>query len=308
MPADPWRDLAPIHVAYTVMADTGGVYAWMRYPDEPAEALGRFCGDREQGWFGEHAVSAELEAAFAAWQRTFEHAPGGAAVDWPALHARGVQLAQRLKQEVKLQARVIYEKSVADPRHRDAGRLEVSIDGALARLPNRAQIRHLPLSQLVRCIVSGGQTGVDRAALDWAIDNGVDHRGWCPRGRRAEDGPIHPRYALTETGSANYAERTRRNVRESDATLVLNLRELDGGSLLARKVAQAAGKPCLVARLDTPDREAECRRILDWLGSDAYLALNVAGPRESRRPGAYLRALAMLVRLDRATVDGAAPA
>ena len=69
-------------------------------------------------------------------------------------------------------------------------------------------------------IVSGGQTGADRAALDWAIERGIPHGGWCPRGRRAEDGRIDRRYALRETPAHDYQQRTRWNVRDSDGTLI----------------------------------------------------------------------------------------
>ena len=72
-------------------------------------------------------------------------------------------------------------------------------------------------------ILSGGQTGADRAALDFAIEYGLPHGGWCPRGRLAEDGPIDERYELTETPSHRYAQRTEWNVRDSDATVVFSI-------------------------------------------------------------------------------------
>ena len=81
-------------------------------------------------------------------------------------------------------------------------------------------------------IVSGGQTGADRAGLDWAISMGIPHGGWCPRGRKAEDGVIPARYQLTETKSADYLTRTRWNVRDSNATVIFTLKPtLSGGSL-----------------------------------------------------------------------------
>ena len=106
-------------------------------------------------------------------------------------------------------------------------------------------------------------------------------------------------YQLVETQAASYADRTKRNVRESDATLILNAGPLEGGTLLTQRVAAAAGKPCLVARLDSPYREGEAQRILEWLGGDALLVLNVAGPREQSRPGVYDLARAMMRMLDR---------
>src|SRR6266498_3663785 len=90
---------------------------------------------------------------------------------------------------------------------------------------------------LVR-IVSGGQTGADRAALDWALAHGVPHGGWCPRGRKAEDGTIARLYLLTETPADSYAPRTEWNVRDSDGTAILSLSQtLTGGS---RKTAELA--------------------------------------------------------------------
>lgn len=84
---------------------------------------------------------------------------------------------------------------------------------------------------LIAKVISGGQTGADRAALDWACENGVPHGGWCPKGRMAADGPLAPHYQLCETDSAGYRQRTKLNVRDSDATLVLNTGTLDGGTL-----------------------------------------------------------------------------
>jgi len=92
-------------------------------------------------------------------------------------------------------------------------------------------------------IISGGQTGTDRAALDFAIAHGIPHGGWCPLGRRAEDGVLDPRYRLRETESKSYRQRTRRNVADSDATLILNLGELADGSLATRQLAERASKP-----------------------------------------------------------------
>jgi len=308
MAVDPWLDSTPHRVTYTIMADIGGVYGWLRHADEPAIALGQYCGDAISGWFGEHRLAPPTEAALAAWQSRFDAGVAAApsCFDWTAFHAEGLELARQIKQEFRTRAHVIYQKPVQDPRHRADERLEVSLEGTLVRLPNRAQIELLPLRVLVRRIVSGGQTGVDRAALDWAINHRIEHGGWCPRGRRAEDGPIPARYQLLETESAGYADRTKRNVRESDATLILNTGTLEGGSLLTKRIAAGAGKPCLVARLDAPDRAAEMRRILEWLGGDAFLTLNVAGPRERPRPGVYTLTYALLQQLDRLDLASAA--
>src|ERR1035441_7394678 len=98
-------------------------------------------------------------------------------------------------------------------------------------------------------IVSGGQTGVDRAALDFAIRHGYEHGGWCPRGRRAEDGIIPPIYRLRETDSAHYDERTEKNVVDSDATLIVaRKKELFGETALTKDLAGRYGRPVLVVR------------------------------------------------------------
>jgi hypothetical protein len=136
-----------------------------------------------------------------------------------------------------------------------------------------------------RKIVSGGQTGADRAALDWAIGHGVEHGGWCPRGRRAEDGAIPPRYRLTETPSESYEQRTEWNVRDSDGTVILSLSAaLSGGSRTTAERARALGKPCvhLSRRADGDAAAAKLRRFVD---DNGIRVLNVAGPRASGEPG-----------------------
>jgi hypothetical protein len=132
-------------------------------------------------------------------------------------------------------------------------------------------------------IVSGGQTGVDRAALDWAIANGIPHGGWCPKGRRAEDGPLPRRYKLRETSSAAYAQRTRWNVRDSDATLIFSAtKSLTGGSELTRRTALRLGKPVL--HLWPRQREPSVK-LHEFIEAHGVRVLNVAGPRESEKHG-----------------------
>src|SRR5690606_31296737 len=106
-----------------------------------------------------------------------------------------------------------------------------------------AQPPGVPRPQL---IISGGQTGVDRAALDAALALGIEHGGWCPLGRWAEDGRIPERYRLRETNSPDYAVRTCRNVDEADATLIVAPAPLIGGTRLTYEYAVQTGKPCLV--------------------------------------------------------------
>ena len=155
-------------------------------------------------------------------------------------------------------------------------------------------------SDCVRRLVSGGQTGADRAALDVAIRLGIPYGGWCPRGGRAEDRPDAPGLLsdypeLRETPSADAAVRTEWNVRDSDATLLLtDLPEsLSGGTALTRDLASRLERPFLV----TSTCDAETVRA--WLrelreDSPGALVLNVAGPRESKEPGLYDAACALL--------------
>jgi hypothetical protein len=143
-------------------------------------------------------------------------------------------------------------------------------------------------------IISGGQTGVDRAALDVAIELGLAHGGWCPRGRKAEDGPIPARYQLGETESAEYAERTERNVLEADATLILCCGALVGGTRFTWVLAERHGRPCRVVDLAVQPDPAETRAWLEGLSGDV---LNVAGPRESQSPGIAAQAAEFLRRV-----------
>ncbi len=147
-------------------------------------------------------------------------------------------------------------------------------------------------------VVSGGQTGVDRAALDAARAVGLPCGGWCPRDRLAEDGPIDPGYPLVETPSADYAQRTEWNVRDSDGTLVVARGRPTGGTALTMTLARRRGKPLLVVDLA---RDPSPEEVSRWIEARAVGTLNVAGPRESQRPGIGREAQAFLERLFRFT-------
>jgi hypothetical protein len=147
-------------------------------------------------------------------------------------------------------------------------------------------------------VVSGGQTGVDRAALDAARVLGLPCGGWCPRGRLAEDGRIDLAYPLTETPSADYAQRTEWNVRDSDGTLALLRGRATGGTVLTIALARRLGRPLLVLDLGSDPSPDEARR---WIGASGIAVLNVAGPRESQKPGIGREARAFLERLLRVT-------
>lgn len=147
-------------------------------------------------------------------------------------------------------------------------------------------------------IVSGGQTGADRAGLDFAIAHGLPHGGWCPSGRRAEDGPLDERYRLSETEGEGYRQRTKRNVADSDATLIFNIGELSDGSLATLRLAERAGKPVRVVALDNDELAAEAGHVREWLAANHVAILNIAGPRESKRPGIYQQTLDFLAMCD----------
>jgi hypothetical protein len=146
----------------------------------------------------------------------------------------------------------------------------------------------------IKKIISGGQTGVDRAALDWAIDAEITHGGWCPKGRLACDGALHDRYMLQETESSGYRQRTKRNVADADGTVVFNSGDLDGGTLQTVKFAQSMKKPYIVIQLDGRELQSAVQEFLFWISENQIRVLNVAGPREEKRPGIYRLVLQLL--------------
>jgi hypothetical protein len=136
-------------------------------------------------------------------------------------------------------------------------------------------------------IISGGQTGVDLAALDAALAAGFPCGGWVPRGCFNEDGPIDPRYPVKETDSRKLALRTEWNVRDSDATLILSRGALNGGSALTWRLVQRYAKPCLHVDLAEVSPEGAVGRITRWLDDIDGAVLNVAGPRRSHDAEIY---------------------
>jgi hypothetical protein len=143
-------------------------------------------------------------------------------------------------------------------------------------------------------VISGGQSGVDRAALDLAIEFGLDSGGWIPKGRLAEDGPLPRRYKMTETPTDDYAQRTKWNVRDSDATLLIFDGELAGGSALTATFAEQLGRPCFHADLRAKPANEWVDGILAWLERGEFKILNVAGPRNSKDPAIYDKACNVL--------------
>ena len=143
-------------------------------------------------------------------------------------------------------------------------------------------------------IVSGGQTGVDRAALDSALEHGLPIGGWCPKNRKALDGAIHDKYPLQETESSDYSVRTEWNIRDSDGTLILNTGKLTGGTKLTYRLVVEKDKPVFIVQLDEP---YEVEDTLVWLREHKIATLNIAGPRESSQFSIYELARGYLTKL-----------
>ncbi|MBF0179918.1 MAG: putative molybdenum carrier protein [Magnetococcales bacterium] len=152
---------------------------------------------------------------------------------------------------------------------------------------------------MFRKIVSGGQTGVDRAALDFAQAHNLPAGGWCPKGRRADDGAIPAGYPLRETSTSDYRQRTLKNVLESDGTLILHHGTLHGGTLLTLRMARSLNKPHRAFNLRG---NVDLSAVRDWLEQSRIDTLNVAGPRERGFPGIHDHAKEFLAALFRGEV------
>lgn len=169
---------------------------------------------------------------------------------------------------------------------------------------------------MITTIVSGAQTGADRAALDVALAWGLECGGWVPLGRMAEDGVIPGHYPnLRETETAETAVRTERNVRDSDGTLILSHGGLSGGSLHTQQLAHRLGRPTLHIDLERTDGAGAVATAAAWLQESGIGVLNVAGPRASRDPDIYAATLIVLsgvlgrvgAALSRSTVQAPTP-
>lgn len=144
------------------------------------------------------------------------------------------------------------------------------------------------------CIVCGGQSGVDRAALDTAMNLMLPCRGWCPNDRWAEDGSIDKRYPLQECGSLVPAVRTELNAIDSDGTLVLSKGDPQDGTPLTIERAQSHGKPTLVLNLE---EQLDIQGFWSWINANDIRILNIGGPRESFEPGVIYKASCAILAL-----------
>lgn len=142
-------------------------------------------------------------------------------------------------------------------------------------------------------IISGGQTGVDRAALDAALLLGIPHGGWCPKGRKAEDGIIAAKYNLTEHDESSYWKRTEKNIMDSDGTLIMPAMTMSKGTALTIRLARKHGKPTAIVPITSPQAG---NPLMAWIKTTKILTLNVAGPRESFSPGIGKKALNILLK------------
>ena len=161
------------------------------------------------------------------------------------------------------------------------------------------RLRYFILDQRnsVMMIVSGGQTGADRGAMEAAMDCGVSHFGFCPKGRLAEDGTIPATYNVYELKTKSYPERTNRNVEYADATLVFYSEEIEGGTALTIKSAQKYNRPYCIVNVSHPDYLSQIDGVREWMNGKNILVLNVAGPRESKVPGMQEKVREFMTRL-----------
>lgn len=146
-------------------------------------------------------------------------------------------------------------------------------------------------------VISGGQTGADRAALDAALACGVAIGGWVPKGRKAEDGRISDTYSLIEMPTVDYPARTRKNIEESDATFVLTTAKQSPGTVLTLRLCKEIGKPFWTIAADMKLTKNVVMITKRWIDIGDFKTLNVAGPRESKCPGIYKAAYDFLIQV-----------
>ena len=147
---------------------------------------------------------------------------------------------------------------------------------------------------MIQKIISGGQTGADRAALDFAIKHGIPYGGWVPKGRKTEDGTLSGKYHLQEMATGQYSKRTEKNVLDSDGTLILSHGLLTGGSALTTGFAMKYGKSWIHIDLEVTSYPEAARMIREWVGRNGIKVMNVAGARASKDPKIYQAVIELL--------------
>ena len=143
--------------------------------------------------------------------------------------------------------------------------------------------------RMLKKIISGGQTGADRAALDVAIDKGIPHGGWIPKGRKTEDGTLPDKYNIQEMPTASYPKRTEKNILDSDGTLIISHGKLTGGSALTRKLAKQHEKPWLHLDMTDVSITEAAERLTRCIEGQDIKILNVAGSRASKDKQIYMK-------------------
>ena len=146
-------------------------------------------------------------------------------------------------------------------------------------------------------IISGGQTGADRAALDFAIKHDIPYGGWVPKGRKTEDGTLSEKYRLQEMPTGQYVKRTEKNILDSDGTLIVSHGLLTGGSALTRELAQQHRKPWIHIDLEMISCPEAAGMIREWIERHGIKVMNVAGPRARKDPKIYEAVMDLLEEL-----------
>ena len=158
---------------------------------------------------------------------------------------------------------------------------------------------------MITKIISGGQTGADRAALDSAIKHGIPHGGWIPKGRLAEDSSLSVKYKLKEMPTSSYPAQTEQNVIDSDGTLIISRGKRGGGADLTQKLAIKHGRPWLHIDLNQKkDHTDAAAKIKEWIVQEEIEVIHVAGPRASKDPHIYNKVMEILELVYPETIHG----
>lgn len=262
-----------------IMPDYGHEYLWCNLPFRLLH--GTIDPEGLEGVILPKSLNLQFEAWYHDFARAKYVSPGSfALVDWAKFHARGILLAKELKAFIGDTASVYYEKPMEDANVFEDERIEVLADGTLRPLPIHGGLLDRmkeTFPWLPRKVLSDGQPGVDRAALDWAASERLPHGGWCSQGRQVEDGKLSLLYQLQAVRSADKAECMRRNVRDSDATLLLLNGGMNARTLTIQQTATAQGKPLLLLSLDAQPLDRTAQAVVDWLTQTPCDKLHIAG-------------------------------